>query len=78
MKVKKGDMVQMLSGKDRGKQGRVLDAQPRSGRVIVENLNQVTAAHEAAADSRRQPHGRHADDARRAHREAGGSPGRRT
>jgi len=41
MKVKKGDMVQMLSGKDRGKQGRIVDAQPRSGRVIVENLNQV-------------------------------------
>ncbi len=39
MKVKKGDLVQMLSGKDRGKQGRVLDAQPREGRVIVENLN---------------------------------------
>jgi large subunit ribosomal protein L24 len=39
MKVKKGDMVHMLSGKDRGKQGRVIDAQPRSGRVTVENLN---------------------------------------
>jgi large subunit ribosomal protein L24 len=42
MKVKKGDMVQMLTGKDRGKQGRIIDAQPRSGRVLVENLNQVT------------------------------------
>ncbi len=42
MKVKKGDLVQMLSGKDRGKQGRVIDAQPRSGRVIVENLNVMT------------------------------------
>jgi large subunit ribosomal protein L24 len=39
MKVHKGDLVQMLSGKDRGKQGRVIDAQPRTGRVIVENLN---------------------------------------
>ena len=39
MKVKKGDLVQMLTGKDRGKQGRILDAQPRAGRVIVENLN---------------------------------------
>jgi large subunit ribosomal protein L24 len=42
MNVKKGDLVQMLSGKDRGKQGRVIDAQPRSGKVIVENLNQMT------------------------------------
>jgi large subunit ribosomal protein L24 len=39
MKVKKGDTVQMLSGKDRGKQGRVIDARPRDGKVLVENLN---------------------------------------
>jgi large subunit ribosomal protein L24 len=39
--VKKGDLVQMLAGKDRGKQGRILDARPRAGRVIVENLNVV-------------------------------------
>jgi large subunit ribosomal protein L5 len=37
--VKKGDMVQMLSGKDRGKRGRVIDARPREGKVIVENMN---------------------------------------
>ena len=42
MKVKKGDTVQMLTGKDRGKQGRVIDARPREGKVIVENLNVVT------------------------------------
>ena len=42
MNVKKGDLVQMLSGKDRGKQGRIIDAQPKTGRVIVENLNQIT------------------------------------
>jgi large subunit ribosomal protein L24 len=39
MKVKKGDTVQMLTGKDRGKQGRIIDARPRDGKVIVENLN---------------------------------------
>jgi len=39
LKVKKGDTVQMLTGKDRGKQGRVLEARPRDGKVIVENLN---------------------------------------
>jgi len=39
MRIKKGDLVQVLSGKDRGKQGRVLDALPRARRVIVENLN---------------------------------------
>ena len=39
MKIKKGDTVQILAGKDRGKQGRVIEAYPRDGRVIVENLN---------------------------------------
>ena len=39
MRIKKGDLVQVLAGKDRGKQGRVLDARPRDRRVIVENLN---------------------------------------
>src|SRR5580765_6072742 len=39
LKIKQGDTVQMLSGKDRGKQGRVLEARPRENKVIVENLN---------------------------------------
>ena len=41
MKIRKGDIVQVLSGKDRGKQGRVLEARPKERRVIVENLNVV-------------------------------------
>ena len=41
MKVRKGDLVQVLSGKDRGKQGRVLEARPKEGRVLVENLNVI-------------------------------------
>ena len=41
MRIRKGDTVHMLAGKDRGKQGRVLEARPREGRVIVENLNVV-------------------------------------
>jgi large subunit ribosomal protein L24 len=39
MKIKKGDLVQVLAGKDRGKQGRIVDARPRDKSVIVENLN---------------------------------------
>lgn len=39
MKVQKGDLVQVLAGKDRGKRGRVVDARPADRRVIVENLN---------------------------------------
>jgi len=41
MKIKKGDTVQIITGKDRGKRGKVLEAQPREQRVIVENLNVV-------------------------------------
>jgi large subunit ribosomal protein L24 len=42
LKLKKGDLVQILAGKDRGKQGRILEARPGEGRVIVENLNVIT------------------------------------
>ncbi len=41
LKIKKGDLVHILSGKDRGKQGRVLEARPKERRVVVENLNVV-------------------------------------
>jgi large subunit ribosomal protein L24 len=41
LKVRKGDVVQMITGKDRGKQGRVLEARPGDQRVVVENLNMV-------------------------------------
>jgi large subunit ribosomal protein L24 len=41
MKIREGDLVQVLSGKDRGKQGHVIKAQPGEGRVLVENLNIV-------------------------------------
>ncbi len=40
-KIKKGDLVQVISGKDRGKQGRIIEARPREKRVLVENLNIV-------------------------------------
>ena len=41
MKIRKGDVVQVLTGKDRGKQGRIIEADPKRRRVIVENLNIV-------------------------------------
>lgn len=37
--VKKGDMVQVISGKDAGKKGKVLSVIPSKGRVIVEGVN---------------------------------------
>ncbi|HEY2353882.1 MAG TPA: 50S ribosomal protein L24 [Gaiellaceae bacterium] len=39
MKIKKGDRVHILRGKDAGKEGRVLEALPRDGKVVVENIN---------------------------------------
>ena len=42
MKIRQGDLVQILAGKDRGKQGRILEARPSQGRVLVENLNVMT------------------------------------
>ena len=41
LKVRKGDVVHMIKGKDRGKQGRVIDSRPAERRVVVENLNVV-------------------------------------
>ena len=40
--VKTGDTVVILSGKDKGKQGKVLQVSPKEGKVIVEGLNVVT------------------------------------
>jgi large subunit ribosomal protein L24 len=39
MKIRKFDQVQVVSGEDRGKQGRVLKVFPDSDRVIVEGVN---------------------------------------
>jgi large subunit ribosomal protein L24 len=39
MRIKKGDKVQVLSGKDRGKQANVVRAMPAEGRVIVEGVH---------------------------------------
>lgn len=39
--VKKGDTVLILSGKDKGKQGKIISALPRAGKVIVEGINKV-------------------------------------
>jgi large subunit ribosomal protein L24 len=40
-KVRRGDTVQVISGKDSGKRGKVLRVDPRKSRVFVEGLNVV-------------------------------------
>lgn len=39
MKIKKGDIVKIISGKDRGKSGKVLKVFPEDGRLLVEGVN---------------------------------------
>src|SRR3712207_9507833 len=41
MKVKKGDSVVVLSGKDKGAKGRVIAAFPRTQKVLVEGIGRV-------------------------------------
>ena len=41
-KIKKGDRVVVLSGKDKGKQGEVTKAMPKEGKVIVAGVNIIT------------------------------------
>ena len=42
MNIKKNDTVVVLSGKDKGKKGKVLEAMPAAGKVIVEGVNIAT------------------------------------
>ena len=39
--VKTGDKVVVLSGKDKGKQGKILEVSPKEGKVIIEGVNQA-------------------------------------
>ena len=41
MKVKKGDTVEVIAGKDKGARGKVIQALPRENKVIVEGVNRV-------------------------------------
>ncbi|WP_053955654.1 50S ribosomal protein L24 [Inediibacterium massiliense] len=42
MHIKKGDTVVVISGKDKGKKGKVLQAMPKKNRVIIEGVNMLT------------------------------------
>ncbi|HNR19796.1 MAG TPA: 50S ribosomal protein L24 [Bacteroidia bacterium] len=42
LKIKKGDMVQVMSGESKGKQGRVLEVILEKSRVLVEGVNVVS------------------------------------
>ena len=42
MKVKKGDEVVVIAGKDRGVRGKVLEVDPETSKIVVEGVNRVT------------------------------------
>jgi large subunit ribosomal protein L24 len=56
LKIKKGDTVVVLTGKDRGVRGRVLHVMPNTDRVLVENVNFVKR-HERSKNQRQQSGG---------------------
>jgi large subunit ribosomal protein L24 len=41
MKIKKGDTVLIISGKDRGRKGKVIEALPQKGKIVVEEINMI-------------------------------------
>ena len=42
MKIKKGDNVRVIAGKDNGKEGKVISVDRKKGRVLVEGVNIIT------------------------------------
>ena len=41
MRIKKGDLVRVMSGNDKGKEGKILKVFPEANRVIVEKINLI-------------------------------------
>lgn len=41
LKLKKGDTVQLMAGKDKGRRGKILSVQPEKTRIKVEKLNMI-------------------------------------
>ena len=50
MKIKKNDLVQVIAGKDKGLQGRVIAVYTETDRVLVEGVNRITKHTRAGGD----------------------------
>ncbi len=50
MRIKKNDMVRVISGNDRGKEGKVLKVFPVKDRIIVEKVNMIKRHTKASKD----------------------------
>lgn len=42
MKIKKGDLVKVIAGKDKDKEGKVINVDQKNGKVLVEGVNMMT------------------------------------
>ena len=42
LKIKKGDTVKVITGKDKGKEGKVISVDVQKGKVVVEGVNMIT------------------------------------
>lgn len=51
--VKKGDMVEIISGKNKSKKGKVLEVSPKEGKIIVEGIN-IATKHVKPRDAQQQ------------------------
>ena len=54
MSLRKGDEVIVLSGKDKGKRGKIIQTLPEAGKVIVDGVNVVTRHQKPRSQSSRQ------------------------
>lgn len=53
MKIKKGDKVKVLCGKDRGKIGEVIRVNKKAGKVMVKGVNMITKAEKKVSEEQK-------------------------
>lgn len=52
LKIKKGDQVKIIAGKDKGKEGKVIEVNKKKNAVLVENVNMSTIHSKASAQNK--------------------------
>ena len=52
LSIRKGDLVQVISGKDRGVKGKVIEVMPDSERILVEGVNRIKKHAKIGQDAR--------------------------
>lgn len=52
LSIRKGDLVQVISGKDRGVKGKVIEVMPDSERILVEGVNRIKKHDKIGQDAR--------------------------